>query len=67
MIDCILDYLGAHTPALHTYDNRPLIAISAIPSNKNNIEWRIKHKEYKKEPRKARREKWRTFVQEADE
>ena len=35
MIDCMLDYLGAHAPALYTYDNRPLIAVSAIPSNKS--------------------------------
>src|SRR5436190_5327991 len=34
IIDCMLDYLGAHAPALYTYDNRPLIAVSAIPSNR---------------------------------
>ena len=37
MIDCMLNYLGAHAPALYTYDNRPLIAVSAIPSNTLNV------------------------------
>lgn len=34
--DCILDYLGAHVLALYTYDNRLLIAVSAIPSNRSD-------------------------------